>query len=259
MMTREMTLHGGLPALAYGQGPPLVYLRGLVPQAGNPDRRGRLVETRQMDRLARGRTIYSVGRRPGLAAGTTMAELAADVAEAIRRKFREPVDVLGISTSGSIALQTAADHPDAVRKLVACATAARLGPLGKQVQRECRDRLARGQYRDAMAALVPGLTENQWAQGALSRVMRLTGTPEDPDGMIALLDAEDGYDLACEDIPAPTLLVAGELDLLYPRELAEETARRIPDARLRLYAGRGHMGVLRDKDFYPDIIRFIVS
>ncbi|WP_168211411.1 alpha/beta fold hydrolase [Actinosynnema sp. ALI-1.44] len=258
-MIRELTLHGGIPALAYGQGPPLVYVRGLVPQAGNPDGRSRWVETRQMDRLARGRTIYSVGRRPGLKAGTTMAELAADLAEAIRRKFREPVEVMGISTSGSIALQAAADHHDAVRKVVACATAARLGPLGKQVQRECRDLLAKGEYRDAMAALVPGLTENQWAKGAMTRVMRLSGAPEDPDGMIAMLDAEDGYDLACENIAAPTLLIAGEHDLVYPRELAEQTAQRIPGAQLKLYAGRGHMGVLRDKDFHPDIIRFLVN
>ncbi|ALG07418.1 alpha/beta fold hydrolase [Kibdelosporangium phytohabitans] len=258
-MIRELTLHGGIPALAYGQGPPLVFVRGLVPQAGNPDGRSRWAETRQMDRLARGRTIYSVGRRPGLRAGATMAELAADLVGAIRHKFREPVDVMGISTSGSIALQAAADHHDAVKKVVACATAARLGPLGAQVQRECRDLLARGEYRDAMAALVPGLTENQWAQGALTRIMRLSGAPEDPDGMIALLDAEDGYDLKCEDVAAPTLLIAGENDLLYPQDVAAETARRIPDARLKLYAGRGHMGVLRDKSFYPDIIRFLVG
>jgi pimeloyl-ACP methyl ester carboxylesterase len=213
-----------------------------------------------MDRLARGRTIYSIGRRPGRVAGTTMADLAADVAEAIRRKFREPVAVMGISTSGSIALQLAADHHDAVTKVVACATACRLGPLGQQVQREYRDLLARGQYRDAPAALVPGLTENERAHGVLKRVMRLTaGTPDDPDGMVAMLDAEDGYDLACEKIAAPTLLVAGERDLLYPSDLVTQTANRIPAATLRLYAGRGHMGVLRDKNFYPDIIRFLVG
>lgn len=259
-MIRELALHGDMSGLAYGHGPPLVYVRGLVPQATNPTGGSRLVETRQLDRLARGRTVYSIGRRPGRAAGTTMAELAADVAEAIRRKFREPVEIMGISTGGSLALQVAADHHDAVTKVVACATACRLGPLGKQVQREYRDLLARGQYRDAMAALVPGLTENERARGALARVMRLTAsTPEDPDGMIAMLDAEDGYDLACEKIAAPALLIAGERDLLYPSELVTQTANRIPNATLRLYAGRGHMGTLRDKDFYPDIIRFLVG
>lgn len=248
-----------MPALAYGEGPPLVYVRTLVPEAGNPTGVGRLVETRQMNRLARGRTIYSFGRRPGVKAGATMAELAADVAEAIRRKFREPVEVMGISTGGSLALQVAADHHDAVKTLVACATAARLGPLGKQVQREYRDRLFRGEYRDAMAALVPGLAEGPVGRKAMTRIMRLASSkPEDPDGMIAMLDAEDGYDLDCEKVAAPTLLIAGEKDLLYPRDLVEETARRIPDATLRLYAGRGHMGVMRDKACYPDIIRFLV-
>ncbi|MFC0113399.1 alpha/beta fold hydrolase [Kibdelosporangium aridum] len=259
-MIRELTLHGGMPALAYGEGPPLVFIRTILPNAGNPTGMSRLTETRQLNRLTRGRTIYSIGRRPGRKAGTTMADLAADVAEAILRKFREPVEVMGFSTGGSIALQVAADRPDAVTKLVACATAYRLGPVGKQVQRDYRDRLARGEYRGAISALVPGWVDKPLPQKLLKQFMSLdTSTPEDPDGMIAMLDAEDGCDVDCEKIAAPTLLIAGDRDRFHPRDLVEQTAHRIPDATLKLYPGRGHVNVVRDKSFYPDIIRFLVN
>jgi pimeloyl-ACP methyl ester carboxylesterase len=39
-------------------------------------------------------------------------------AAGIRRWFAEPIDVLGVSTGGSVALQVAADHPEVVRRPV---------------------------------------------------------------------------------------------------------------------------------------------
>jgi pimeloyl-ACP methyl ester carboxylesterase len=55
-------------------------------------------------------------------------------------------------------------------------------------------------------------------------------------------------------IAAPTLLVAGDRDRLYTPELFRETAERIPGARLRLYPGKGHAGVMTHRPAIREIV-----
>ena len=57
--------------------------------------------------------------------------------------FAGPVDLLGMSTGGSIAQQIAAQHPDVVRRLVLVSTGCRLGPRPSRVQRQSRSARAR--------------------------------------------------------------------------------------------------------------------
>jgi pimeloyl-ACP methyl ester carboxylesterase len=42
-------------------------------------------------------------------------------------------------------------------------------------------------------------------------------------------------------INVPVLLVVGDLDVIFPREFVEETARLIPDCALIWYQGLGHL------------------
>ena len=73
--------------------------------------------------------------KPGLPVGATIKDLAGHYAEVTARQFPDPVLVHGISTSGSIAQQFAIDHPQLVRRLMLAATACRLSPHGREVQR----------------------------------------------------------------------------------------------------------------------------
>ena len=50
-------------------------------------------------------------RRPGMPQGYSLRDMAADAATTIRQEFVGPVDVIGVSTGGSIAQHLAADHP----------------------------------------------------------------------------------------------------------------------------------------------------
>ncbi|WCD87340.1 hypothetical protein KPP03845_103717 [Streptomyces xanthophaeus] len=65
---------------------------------------------------------------PCLPPTTAMARLAAVHADAIRAAFSGPVNVLGLSTGGSLALQLAADRPELVGGLVLGGTSCTLGP-----------------------------------------------------------------------------------------------------------------------------------
>jgi len=252
---------GRLPYLAAGTGPPLLYLSGLMPQAG-VDGLGP-VAGGSIRPLARGRRVLFLNRRRGLPRGMTMAGLAAEHADAIAAAFPGPVDVLGVSTGGSIAQQLAADHPQAVRRLVLVSTACRLSPEGRAVQRRVAARVRRGADRRALAVLAasvvpPALGVPAALAGWLAgpAVARAAGGLDD---LATTIEAEDAFDLAAcpHPIRAPTLIVAGTRDEVYPPALLEETARLIPGSRLLLRAWRGHATAGAGPAFTRAVLAFL--
>jgi hypothetical protein len=97
----EGRLPAGLPYLRLGQGPPLVMALGGVAEHANPVGAGRRVSLATAARFAEHFTVYVTSRKPGLAPGTTMADIAADYAAAIGEEFGGPVAFHGTSAGGA--------------------------------------------------------------------------------------------------------------------------------------------------------------
>ena len=204
--------------------------------------------------LATHRRLIVVNRRPGLPEHLTMEALAAEHAAALQSRFDTPVDLLGMSTGGSIAQQLAADHPTTIRRLALVSTACRLGALGRALQQQVASQLRAGDYRRAVAtaagALVPPRRGQHLAATAgwifASRIITTTG---DGDDLAATIDAENGFDLAKCHMPiqAPTLIIAGGRDRFYSPALFAETAQLVAKSQLRLFSRRGHLTVTRDR------------
>src|SRR4029077_1386516 len=111
--------------LAVGHGRPLVVLPGLSRGLEHNS-----LSFRPLSKVTQ-REVYVVNRPSKLARGTSMAALAAKHAGALQAHFGKPVDVLGISTGGTIALQMAVDHPTVVARLIIVAAASWLGEVGR--------------------------------------------------------------------------------------------------------------------------------
>lgn len=257
---RTGTLLGDMAYVAAGDGPPVVSIRTVMPSSDNPTGLTRWADRRWLAKLFRHFTVYSVGRRPHLKPGLTMAELAAHYAEAIEHDFGHAVDVIGLSTAGSIALQLAVDHPGLVNRLVVAAASCRLGDDGRLMQRRYADLLAQADRR-AGAALAPGIASSRLGQRFFAGLMLLTPRPADRDGMVAMLLAEDTFDVCgrLAEIKAPTLVIGGDQDRFYPPQLVRRTAEGIPDARLHLYRNRKHHTVAQDPRFSTDIVAFLTQ
>jgi pimeloyl-ACP methyl ester carboxylesterase len=214
--------------------------------------------------FAKRRRVLFVNRRSGLPRGMSMAELAAEHADAIRSLDVGPVDVAGLSTGGSIAQQLAADHPDVVDRLVLLCSACRLGSEGRALQRRVAARIRRGARRQALAVMMAGLVPPKRGQvfaGAFGWLAgpRLLAGGDDLADMATTIEAEDAFDLATcrRPIRAPTLILAGSEDRFYSPELFAETARLIPGSRLRVFEGRGHLTVARHPEWTREIEHFI--
>jgi pimeloyl-ACP methyl ester carboxylesterase len=252
----------GMASLSLGSGPPLLFLPGLTPDHAPPRGWSRRFALHQMRPYADQRQVWWVGRRRGLAPGATMSDIAADYAVALREWGEEPIDVVGVSTGGSVALQLVADHPELVNRLALVASACRLGAGGRDGQRRVLNALEQGERRRAgaeMMTLTAGGPASARVSGALGWLLpgMLVGH-RDPD-LLATLRAEDAFDLTARlgSIETPTLVVGGERDAFYGADLFRETAHGMPRGQVVLYPGVGHGGTLSHRRVGRDVLAFL--
>ncbi|MFZ6026829.1 MAG: alpha/beta fold hydrolase [Chloroflexota bacterium] len=250
----------GLPYTRRGRGArPLVIVQRLAFE-NKPQAAGMMLGYRFLERDY---TLYSVLRKPGMPQGYTIGDMADDYAAMMREEFGSPVDVLGVSTGGSIAQQLAANHPDLVYRLVVHSCAHRLGDAGKQVQLEMGRLAQQGQNAQAVAVIFNFVLPPNPVLRAVARPMigwlshLLLGSPKQLTDLIVTIEAEDQFDFLphLAEIMAPTLVIAGKEDPFYSEALFRETAAGIPNARLVLYEKMGHPAV--GKPFEREVLAFL--
>jgi pimeloyl-ACP methyl ester carboxylesterase len=253
-----------LPYAAIGDGPPVAVLSGLSPATGVDGDWTVRTMLGPVVSLSGTHRLFVFNRRPHLPRGMTIGDIASEHADALREGFGTPVDVIGMSTGGSIAQQLAADHPDVVHRLVLISTACRLGDGGRTLQRRVAARIRAGADRQALAVLAAGLVPTRLGGIAAGAGAWLLGPfvvrrRDDLDDMATTIEAEDTFDLAdCDGaITAPTLILVGREDHAYGPELFEETARLIPGSDLRMFDGRGHVSVMSDPRLRPALSGFL--
>ncbi|TFC81328.1 alpha/beta fold hydrolase [Cryobacterium cheniae] len=258
---RTGTLLGGMPYLRFGTGLPLVAIPGLTQNYEPTVGVDRMMAAQLLMPVAGTHRVLRLTPRPGLDPNAGMADIARDYADALRLEFPGPVDVIGTSTGGSIALQLAADHPDVVQRLILVCAACSLGPNGKKVMRRVAEEVLAGRPRQAGRVIFSAIGDkprSRLAAGMGWLMGPLMYGKASPD-LITTIRAEDALDLRDRlgEIEAPTLVIGGDQDAFYTPELFRETAAGIPNGRLILYPGKGHMSVLTDPRLMPDVLEFL--
>ena len=235
-------------------------LRGFTTTHTNPSGLQKLVEVHLLRPLARRFRMLAVNRPPGHAADTTMADVARLHARALDTGFGEPVDVLGTSSGGSVALELAADRPDVVRRLVLVAAGCRLSPEARAAQMRYVEAVEQG--RRGAQHLAPLKVGPRWAPvvGAAMWLLDPLLRPADPRDMARFARAEDAFDLTGRlgDVTAPTLVIGGAADRVYSPAIFRETAEGVRDGRLVIYPGTGHGGTLAHRRLVGDVAAFLL-
>ncbi len=250
----------GLPYNRSGHGPnPLLIFQGLMfenkPQPGM---------TFGYGFLEKAYTLYAVLRKPGLPQGYTLKDMTDDYAGMIRQEFGGPVDVIGVSTGGSLAQHFAADHPDLLRRLVIHSSAHALGEAGKRAQLEIGHLALQGRVVQAWQSMIGFVLPRTGIWKLLSpllawaaaRLLTLGGTPDLSD-LVVTIEAEDqhAFKNRLSEISAPTLVIAGVDDPFYSPALFRETAAGIPNARLVLFEKMRHPAT--GKRFEREVLVFL--
>lgn len=187
---------------------------------------------------ARGHGLSSVPGGP-----YTLEGLAGDLLELVDRLQLGTFAVVGVSVGGMVALRLAIDHPQRLRAVVACDTAAKIGDADTW-----NGRIDTAQTSGMTALADPVLL--RWfpesiREGRADEIARwrdlLLRTPV--EGYVATCAALRDADLTAEvsSIAVPTLIVVGAVDQSTPVALVRDTAARIPGARFEIIEHAGHI------------------
>ena len=186
--------------------------------------------------------------------------LARDVAGVLDGLGITNVVLCGLSVGGVIAQQFAIDYPDRVRALVLCDTGARIGTASAW-----EERIATIKANGLGVLAQPSM--ERWFSEEFRRLH-----PDEVRGYANMVvrTAVDGYAGTCcalrdadltqaaASIDKPTLVLCGDQDIATPPSLARDLVNIIPNARLGLVPGAGHIScVERPELIASEIMRFL--
>jgi pimeloyl-ACP methyl ester carboxylesterase len=190
-----------------------------------------------------------VGASTALAGPITIGELAADASALLAALELDSAHVLGISMGGMVAQELALAHPEQIRTLtLGCTygggeTATRpdpapLGALYEAIASGDRARALRASWEINVSAAEAADSDAYAAFLAIAaRRSVATGV------IMAQAQAVLAHDTAARlgALRIPTLVVHGSEDRVLPVENGRTLARLIPDAKLEILEGVGHM------------------
>lgn len=179
----------------------------------------------------------------------TIAELAEDTAELLDRLEIESAHVVGISMGGMIAQELALAHPGRLRSLTLGCTycggeGSRLMPqenvekLGAAMASGNRDEAIRASYE---INLSPAFRADETSYAAFHEMA--TRVPAAKKVIELQVQAIFGHDTSGRigEISVPTLIVHGTEDGVLPIDNGRQIAALMPQARLEVLEGVGHM------------------
>lgn len=246
-------------AIAYrrgGSGPPLVFVHGAAED-------GRIWQP-QLAGLADEFTVVAWDE-PGAGGSSDvppdfgLADYARCLAALIDTLGLGPAHVAGLSWGGTVVLELYRHHPALFATLILVDTYA--GWKGSLPEEELRARIMG--VRQMLAApaeefdpILPGLFARDPPTEFVPLLEEMSADVrrESLRVQLGILAAADQRDLLPR-IAVPTLLIWGELDVRSPLSIARQFAHAIPDSKLVVIAGAGHVSNLEQPEQFNDVVR----
>ncbi len=241
-----------------GSGPLLVLIAGLGGHSGlwSPLQRALSLRRRVITFDNRGAGRTSAPDKPYSIAG-----MADDVAQLLERLEVEQASVVGYGMGGAIALELAATQAERVESLVLIGTAASVGGRQRLVTEGWvaarRSNLSREQ---TFALTAPWLYSADLLANTESRRQAVESGANDPHpaqdhAYARQAQAFLAYDASANlsEIAQPTLVIAGEEDMLVDSAAVSALADALPNGTLQQLGG-GHAGLVEEPGAYTSAI-----
>ena len=191
----------------------------------------------------------------------TVQEFAQWIIDALERERVTDAVLVGLSMGGYVAFRILERHPALVRGLVLADTKA--SPDAPDARTKRLKMAARVESEGTgflQTELIPNLLSKTVSPDVLERTQRMAGDAAQSavyNALAALASRPDSR-LMLEDIVIPTLVLVGEDDGVTPIGDAEIMASAIPNARLEVIRGAGHLSNLEQPQaFNAALLEFL--
>ena len=244
-----------------GSGDPLLLITGIGASL-------ELAEPFETEMVERGFQVISfdapgVGQSTGYRFPRRMPGIARTIEQLLDALGLQRVDVLGVSLGGVIAQQLAHQAPGRVRRLVLAATGAGVVGLGgvpgsprALVEMATPRRYRSPDHYRSVAGLLYGGAARHDPDALLHDSVARFARPTTIAGYLGQLYAISfwtGLPWLCR-LTLPTLVLSGDDDPIVPPVNGRILARFIPDARLHIVSGGGHLFILESPAEIADLV-----
>lgn len=192
-----------------GQGEPLILLHGGL---GSTEMMRELTAVFAKERRVIAVDLQGHGRTADIDRPIRYELMGDDIAALIRHLGLEQADVMGYSLGGGVALRTAIQHPEIVRKLVVVSTAFRQAGWFPEV-------------REGMRGLNAAAAEHMQESAIYQSYVRIAPEPENFPGLLDkmgdLFHQENDWSNDVPELSMPVMLVFGDADSMPPSHIAE--------------------------------------
>jgi pimeloyl-ACP methyl ester carboxylesterase len=255
---RSFSTPGGIHVVQRGSGTDILLIAGL----GDPWE----AWTAQLDALA-GRyrvTAFDnrgAGRSPGVPDDYCVARMADDAAAVMAAAGVETAHVMGFSGGSAVAQEVALRHPGSVDSLVLVSTWPRSDAYFDAVVRQWPWMIDVAPSERAMleAFFVWIYSPKAYASGMVDAIVEEAlvfehaQPPEQFKRQLAAFVTHDSYD-RLPTIAVPTLVVAGEYDIITPPRLGRVVAERIPGAEFVVLPEEAHQPFQESPDEFNAMV-----
>lgn len=239
-----------------GSGPPLVFVHGAAED-------GRVWQP-QLAALSDEFTVVAwdepgAGRSSDVPGHFGLADYAECLAALIEALALGPAHVAGLSWGGTVVQELYRRHPALVGTMILADTYA--GWKGSLPAEEVRARVSAARQMlaapgDRFDPTLPGLFASEPAPQVVALLKEIAGTVrrESLAQQLLVMAEADQRDLLA-GIAVPTLLIWGELDARSPLSVARQFAQAIPDTKLVVIPGCGHVSNLERPEQFNEAVR----
>jgi pimeloyl-ACP methyl ester carboxylesterase len=174
----------------------------------------------------------------------TIADLATWIARLLDAAGVKAAALVGHSMGSLVALETAARHPERIRKLAMIGTSVPIQVSEPLVNAsKANDHLAYEMinvYAHSNAAQIGGnRVPGMWMMGSAMRLMERSGNGVLHADFSACNDYITGLE-AAQKVKCPVLMILGKRDLMTPMKVARDVISKLPEVKVVALDGAGH-------------------
>lgn len=208
----------------------------------------------------------AVGRSSTPDGSFEIADMAADAVNLLDALQISRAHVIGSSMGGAIAQELVVRHPERVKSLILHGTWAKTDRHFAEIVRGWQA-LARCSATPADFFLAASVwfvapwvynsgTIDEWAAAASDNPHA-----QSADAFCRTAEALISHDCSGRlgAIACPTMVTVGSLDICTPERYARELVELIPDARLHVFDGAGHMPYVEEPDRFTEVVRAFLT